>query len=98
MYRTRHDSKTWLDVDASGFTEHGEPFSGIQDFKDLLLKQKDEIASHFISQLVVYATGGDIQFADREEVSKIIEQTRDSGYPVRTIIHKVAQSNLFRNK
>jgi hypothetical protein len=98
QYRTTKDSKTWLDVDASGFTEHGEPFSGIQDFKELLLKQEDEIASHFISQLVIYATGGDIQFADREEVSQIIDQTRDSGYPVRSIIHNVVQSNLFRNK
>jgi hypothetical protein len=97
-YRTTNDSTTWLDVDASGNTEHGEFFSGIQDFKELLLEQEDEIASHFISQLVVYATGGEIQFADREEVSKIIEQTRDSGYPVRSIIHSVVQSNLFRSK
>jgi hypothetical protein len=97
-YRTTNDSTTWLDVDASGFTKHGEPFSGIQDFKELLLKQEDEIARHFISQLVVYGTGGDIQFADREEVSHIIEQTRDSGYPVRSIIHAVVQSDLFRSK
>ena len=97
-YRTTNDSTTWLDVEASGNTEHGEFFSGIQDFKELLLEQEDEIASHFISQLVVYATGGDIQFADREEVSHIIEQTRDSGYPVRSIIHAIVQSNLFRRK
>ncbi len=97
-YRTTSDSTTWLDVDASGNTEHGEFFSGIQDFKELLLEQEDEIASHFISQLVVYATGGEIEFADREEVSKIIEQTRDSGYPVRSIIHAIVQSNLFRRK
>ncbi len=86
------------EVDASGLTEHGQPFGGIQDFKNLLLEEEDEIARHLVSQLVIYSTGGEIEFADREELSKLIEQTSDSGYPVRSIIHSVVQSNLFRSK
>ena len=87
-----------LEVDASGITEDGEPFSGIQEFKELLFKHEDQIARHFISQLVSYATGGETEFADRDELSQIIEQTRNSGYPVRSIIHMIVQSNLFRSK
>ncbi len=89
---------TWPDVDASGISEAGDPFSGIEDFKNLLLKEEDEVARHFISQLVIFATGGEIEFADREELSEIIKQTSANGNPVRTIIHNVVQSNLFRSK
>ncbi len=94
----RTDGKEALDVDASGISEAGDAFSGIQEFKELLLKEEDEVARHLISQFVIYATGGEIEFADREELSKIVKQTRATGYPVRSIIHAIVQSNLFRSK
>ncbi len=101
-FRTRYKTRNWREkgpeVDASGITEDGEPFSGIREFKGLLLAQEDDVARHFISQLVSYATGGEIQFADREELSQIVKQARANGYPVRSIIHHIAQSKLFRNK
>ncbi len=97
-YRTTGKRDTWLDVDASGITEDGDAFAGIQDYKRLLLKQEDKIVGHFVSQLVSYATGGEIQFADRDELSQILDRTKDDGYPVRSIIHAITQSNLFRSK
>ncbi len=97
-YKTTGKWDTWLDVDASGITEDGDAFAGIQDYKKLLLKQEDEIVHHFVSQLVSYATGGEIQFADREELSQILDRTKNDGYPVRSIIHAIVQSNLFRSK
>jgi hypothetical protein len=97
-YRTTGKRDTWLDVDASGITKDGDSFAGIQDYKKLLLKQEDKIVRHFVSQLVSYATGGEIQFADRDELSQILDRTKDDGYPVRSIIHAIVQSNLFRSK
>ncbi len=85
------------DVDASGVTADGKEFSGVTEFKRLLLEQKDQIAKNFISQLIVYSTGGEIQFADREEVKAIFERTREDDFPIRTIIHEVVQSKIFRN-
>jgi len=85
-------------VDASGVTADGKKFSGIREFKTLLLADKEQIARHFVSQLVVYSTGGEIQFADRDSIEAILDRTRKSDFPVRTIIHEVVQSPLFRNK
>ena len=85
-------------VDASGVTAGGKKFSGISEFKKLLLEREDEVARYLISRLLVYATGAEIQFADREKVDLLAEQVRGQGYPVRTIIHAVVQSKLFRNK
>ena len=85
-------------VDASGVTAGGKTFSGISEYKELLLEREDQVARHLISRLFVYATGAEIQFADREPVEVLAEKVRKKGYPLRTIIHKVVQSELFRNK
>jgi hypothetical protein len=85
-------------VDPSGVTADGKSFSGIEDYKQLLMAQKDQVAKHFISQLVVYSTGGEIEFADREQLEAIVARTQAQDYPVKNIIHEVVQSKLFRHK
>jgi hypothetical protein len=85
-------------VDPSGTTADGKKFSGIEEFKWHLLSEKEQIAHNFVSQLVVYSTGGEIQFADREEVGAILGRTRENDFLIRDIIHEVVQSRLFRNK
>ena len=56
--------------------QDGETFSGIDQFKQLLLQQKDQVARHFISELIVYSTGAEIQFADREQVEEIADRMK----------------------
>ena len=85
-------------VDASGATADGQSFAGIKEFKALLLNQRDQVARNFIAELVVYATGGTIEFADRAEVDRIAARTRAGDYPVRTILHEVVRSRLFRSQ
>ncbi|MDB4359006.1 DUF1592 domain-containing protein [Verrucomicrobiales bacterium] len=96
--RSIHEYRLGLPVDASGTTSSGEPFSGVRDFKQQLLKQEDQIARHFICQLIAYATGAEIQFADRKELDRMLEDSRADGYGVRGMIHAVVQSEMFRNK
>ncbi len=85
-------------VDASGVTADGKEFAGINEFKQHLLSEKEQVAKHFISQLVVYSTGGEIQFADREELNAILDRTREYDFLMRDIIHEVVQSKMFRHK
>ena len=90
--------KIGLPVDASGELEDGRKFDGIVEYKKLLKSKKEQIARHLISQLVVYSTGAEIQFADREEVDKIFERCRASDFGLRTIIFEIIKSKLFLNK
>lgn len=86
-------------VDAGGVTPEGRSFSGIAEYKRVLLEEEeDQVARHFISQLAVYATGAEIGFADRDELSRLVARSREGGYGVRTIIHNVTQSPLFRER
>ena len=56
------------------------------------------IAQHFASQLIVLATGAEVQFADRDAIKNIIAQVEPDDYPMRGMIHAVVQSELFRKQ
>jgi hypothetical protein len=84
-------------VDASGVTEDGIEFADIRDYKKHLLTSKEQVARNLVSLLITFATGGEIEFADRDEVERILLATKDDGYPLRSLIHHVVTSRLFRN-
>lgn len=94
----RRPYRQGLKVDASGETPDGEAFANIWEYKGLLMQKKDQIAHHFISQLITYATGAEIQFADRDEVARIADKVSTNNYPVRSIIHEIVQSPLFSHQ
>ena len=85
-------------VDASGVTPKGDPFDDILQFKKLLLEDEEVIARNLAEQLIVYATGAPVRFADRDDVDDILEACRSSHYGVRSLIHEIVQSPLFRRK
>ena len=85
-------------VDASGRLSEGKEFADIIEFKKLLLQDKEVIARNLVEQLVVYATGAPVGFADRKEVDAILGKTKGSEYGVRSIIHAIVQSPLFLKK
>ena len=83
-------------VDPSGVTPTGDAFADIEEYKAILLdRELDQIARHFAAQLITLATGAEVEFADRDEVHRIVTSVADRGYPVRSIIHEVVQSDLF---
>lgn len=90
--------KDGAEVDASGTTEDGNKFQGISEFRQQLMAKREQLARHFISQLIVYSTGGEIEFSDRMVVEAIVNRTRERNFPVRTIIHEVIQSRLFKER
>ena len=86
-------------VDPSGVTPGGDAFAGIEQYKALMLRNDlEQVARHVASQLLVYSTGAEIEFADRDAVETIVARLGDDGYPVRSMIHEVAQSVLFRSR
>jgi hypothetical protein len=86
-------------VDASGVTPDGSAFAGVQDYKQLLLeKELDAVAHHLVSQFVVFSTGAPVDFADRETVDAIVSAGRSQGHPVRSMINRVVESDLFRQR
>ena len=85
-----------LPVDASGRTAGGETFDDIRQFKRILMEQDEVFARGLTGKLLTYALGRRIGFSDRPEVGRIVKATADRNYGLRTLIHEIVQSDLFR--
>ena len=57
-----------------------------------------QLARNMAQQLIIYATGAPIGFSDRAEVENILASSRPSAYSIRTLIHEIVQTELFRKK
>jgi hypothetical protein len=85
-------------VDPADVLASGEPFENIDQLKQLLLKDKDQLARSLTSKLLAYATGRAPRAADRDAVEAIVTTIRDQNYGLRSLVHEIVQSELFRNK
>lgn len=86
------------DVEKGGQTPEGRTFNDIDEYKKLLLEDRDQLARNLTQKLLIFATGADLQFADREVVEQIVARLRARNYGFRTLVHEVVQSRLFLNK
>lgn len=86
------------DVELGGQTPDGRPFSGIDEYKTLILNDKDQIIRNLVQKMTIYSTGSDIQFADREVIERIVERLKNGNSGLRSLIHEVVQSRMFLNK
>jgi len=87
-----------LPVDSSGVLPDGRTFRDVREFKQLLLADEAQLARNLARQLAVYATGAPIRFADRPQIEAILQRAKPSHYGVRSLMHEIVQSELFRNK
>ena len=90
--------KEGLPVDCTGELPDGRKFTGIVDFKKLLLERQDQVLNAVASKLLIYGTGAGIQFADRDAVNAIVAQTKAQGGGLRSLVHAVVESPVFISK
>jgi hypothetical protein len=85
-------------VDASGALPDGRKFKNIDEFKALLGQREIQVARNLTQNLLTYATGAGIQFADRDEVNAILARVQSRNGGVRTLVHEIVQSRTFQSK
>ncbi|HYG77660.1 MAG TPA: DUF1592 domain-containing protein [Planctomycetota bacterium] len=87
-----------LPVEKGDKTPDGRPFKDIDEYKQILLSDKDQLARNVVQKLMVFATGADLQFADREVVEEIVASVRKNNYGLRSILKEIVCSRVFLNK
>ena len=85
-------------VDPSDVLPTGERFENIDQFKQLLLQDKPQLARALTKKLMTYATGRAPQAADGEAVEAIVAKIGEQDYGLRSLIHEIVQSETFQNK
>jgi len=87
-----------LKVDPADRLADGRAFQSIDELKRLLLTDKDQIARALTIKLLTYATGAAPETTDQTEIEAIVNRIRAKNYGLRTLIHEIVQSKLFREK
>lgn len=85
-------------VDCSGHLLDDREFNDINELKRILVANPRQLARNLVRRLIVYATGAPIGFGDRTEVERILDESAESDFGVRTLIREVVQSRLFLQK
>ena len=86
------------EVDPSDVMPSGDKFENVDQFKELLLKDKPQLAWALTSKLITYATGRAPQPADKQEVAAIVDRVKAKDYGFRSLVHEIVQSGVFRSK
>jgi len=87
-----------MSVDASGVMPDGRRFSDVGEFKRLLARQPHAIARGLTAKLVTYATGQPTEPGDTLALDAIVGIAQVKDYGLRSLIHALVQSELFRGK
>src|SRR5262249_25045498 len=85
-------------VDAADVLPDGQRFRNIDEYKQLLLKDKDQLARGLAEKLLNYGTGGTPAKSDQQEIDAIVARIRSKDYGLRTLVHEIVQSKLFQSK
>lgn len=97
-YRSRTRLRLGSEVDASGELADGRTFTDVNGLRALLRQDEDALARNLVRQLLIYATGTGIRFADRAAIEAIIARTKPTHHGVRDLLHSVVASTLFHTK
>lgn len=85
-------------VDPSDVMPDGAKFANVDEFKQLLLRDKEQVARALTEKLVTYATGAAPGAADKNEIESILKKASAKDYGLRTLVHEIVQSELFQRK
>lgn len=90
--------KAGLPVDCTGTTPDGKAFSGVRELRQVLAKNPEQLARGVTRHLITYSTGEPATHLDQPTIDAIVKNAAGEGYGLRSLVHGVIQSDLFRSK
>ena len=85
-------------VDASGSLPDGRSFKNSKEIKQLLVEDRDKIARALIEHLCTYALRRVLTVDDREDITVILNEAKQTDLRVKDIVRAVANSDLMRKR
>ncbi|HUE73708.1 MAG TPA: DUF1592 domain-containing protein [Pirellulaceae bacterium] len=85
-------------VDPSDVLPSGERFANVDEFKALLMRDKDQLARALTEKLLTYATGAVPRATDQPEIEAVVGKIREKDFGLRSLVHEIVQSEAFRQK
>lgn len=92
------DSYGQAEIDPSGVLADGQVFSGPEELKELLIKEKQKIARNFSSRILSYAVGRSILFTDEPALRHLELCLMENNFNPEVFIVELVKSYPFRMK
>ena len=87
-----------LPVDCSGKTPTGQTFADIRELRKAVAQNPAQLARGVTRHLVTYATGAPATRLDQPAIESIVTAAAKDNHGLRSLVHGVVQSELFRSK
>lgn len=100
----QHADKGWgsfvngAAVDSASVTDHGEHFENIREFRDLLLKHREDFARCLTEKLITYGLGRELGISDQAEIDRIAKAAVERNDGLQTLMEHIVTSPLFSGK
>jgi Protein of unknown function (DUF1585) len=97
----RKSGPWWTDglaVDCSGKTPTGQAFTDIRELRQKLAQNPAQLARGVTRHLITYATGAPVTRLDHPAIEAIVSSAAKDNHGLRSLVHGVVQSELFRWK
>ena len=94
----RFEFKLAQPVDCTGELRSGETFSDIRELKLMFAREERQLARNLLNRMITYSTGAPVGFGDRAAVETMLDEAESRDYGVRSLIHALVRSELFRSK
>ena len=85
-------------IDTSATLANGKEIADIVEFKKMLLERKDLVIRCLANKMLTYATGRQLEAADRGEVDRILEKLSKKENRLRDLVNLVVNSEIFLSK
>ncbi len=85
-------------IDPADELPDGRKFRDIDELKQLLLADKDQLARALTVQLLTYAIGASPAAGDKVEIESVVKKIRDKNDGLRSLVHEIVQSKAFQTK
>lgn len=85
-------------VDPSGTMPDGRQFADAEEFKHLLLQDRDRFLQAFVEHLCTYGLRRVLTVDDREDIAMIVHEAKQKNYRLKDIVRAVAISELIRKR
>jgi hypothetical protein len=83
-------------IDATGEFLDGEPFDGMDELKQALLRHPKQFVSTVAERLLMYAIGRNVQYFDQPAVRTIVRAAEGSDYTFESLVLGVVESTPFQ--
>ncbi len=85
-------------INPAGVMSDGRPFKDANDFKRLLIADRDKVARAFIEHLCTYALRRVLTIDDQDDLKAIDNEAKKNDYRVKDIVRAVALSELLKKR